>query len=179
MGGLSLAGAGLGAALAALVCSWYLRRLRRSNIEALLRHAERRANRFFRKSPMTVAEYNRALRKLACGVRNEIAHTPSEDEKWHIARRYEAFWLGERPKPERETCWFQTIMLFVPREIRSPALDHVLEDRQSMGANGRPRWLIECVTISQCLGLVAFVAWGFFWDVVNPFKSRSRISGGD
>jgi len=71
------------------------------------------------------------------------------------------------------------MMLFVPREIRSPALDHVLEDRRAMVERGRSRWLIECVTVSQCLGLVLLVAWGVVWDVLNPFKSRSRISGDD
>jgi hypothetical protein len=68
--------------------------------------------------------------------------------------------------------WFYTMSFFLPREIRSPALDYVLEDRKRLSAEGHSRWRIELITASQCLGLVAYTSWRFLWDVLNPFKSR-------
>jgi hypothetical protein len=69
-------------------------------------------------------------------------------------------------------CWFQTMTFFLTREVRSPALDHVAEEREIRAAEGYPRWCIELMTGTQCLALVVYTCWGLLWDVLNPFKSR-------
>ena len=99
-------------------------------------------------------------------------------ESIRVARRAWAFLHASRKRSNTshhsDTCWFQTMMLFVPREIRSPALDHVLEDRQAMATNGRSRWLIECITVSQCLWLVLLVAGASYGTCSIP----SRVGRG-
>lgn len=173
------AASGVASVVAALIEGWYVRLLGRDDTEARIRYAEREGMRRLAKIRTLTRENYVALEHLRSGVLNEIGHAPSEDEKQRIVRNYEAFFLTKRATLWRETCWFQKMMLFVPREVRSPALDHILEDRKDAAAKGCPRWIIEASTVSKCLGLILFVAWGFLWDVLNPFKSRSRISGGD
>jgi CheY-like chemotaxis protein len=77
-------------------------------------------------------------------------------------------------------------MFFLPREIRSPFLDHVPENRQKLAGEGRSRWLIELITISQCLGLLVR-AGGFVWNHrggrwpggFGPSRRPLRVGPGD
>jgi len=179
MDGWLSAMSGLVSVVAALIQGWYVRWLGRYDTEARLRCAEREGMRYLARIRTLTRENYEAFDELRASVRNEIVHAVSEVERQRIIRNYEGFFLSRRSEPWRETCWFQTMMLFVPREIRSPALDHILEERREAAAKGYSRWIIEASTVSKCVGLVLLVAWGFVWDVLNPFKSRSRISGGD
>ena len=89
--------------------------------------------------------------------------------------RFRAFLRGPsqtRPSPRR---WFYTLTFFVPRAVRAPALDHIIEDQERLWREGYPAWLIDLMTVSQCVWLVLRAFVGFAWDVFNPFKSR--ISG--
>jgi hypothetical protein len=68
--------------------------------------------------------------------------------------------------------WFHTIMHFIPRQIRSPWFDHLLEDRERMAAEGRSRRFIAAATAVQCLSLVLHLLWERLWDLLTPFKTR-------
>lgn len=68
--------------------------------------------------------------------------------------------------------WFHTVMHFIPRQIRSPWFDHLLEDRERMAAEGRSRRFIAMATAAQCLSLVLHLLWERLWDFLTPFKAR-------
>ena len=79
----------------------------------------------------------------------------------------------DRPRPQTvQGSLFYLVMFFIPREIRSPWFDHLLEDRQRAAAEGRGRLFIASFTIFQCVALVARCCWNFAWDILNPFKGR-------
>jgi hypothetical protein len=124
-----------------------------------------------------IYEDMRTFERLVRSTLVQLADDSSRHKK--ARRRISGRTRHKRSSPWRETCWFQKMMLFVPREVRSPALDHILEDRREASSRGCPRFLIETSTVIKCVWLVALVVWGFLWDVLNPFKSRSRISGND
>jgi hypothetical protein len=70
--------------------------------------------------------------------------------------------------------WFHSLIYFIPRELRSPWLDHLLDDRERMAIEGRGRSFIVCATVVQCFGLLTHVLWDRLWDLLTPFKPRSR-----
>lgn len=73
----------------------------------------------------------------------------------------------------RSGC-FYAFMFFIPREIRAPWFDHILDDRQRAFAEGRSRLFVAGFTFTQCVILAARCLWEFGWDVLNPFKNRTQ-----
>ncbi len=72
------------------------------------------------------------------------------------------------------SSWFHAAMFFIPRKIRAPWFDHLLEDRERMAAEGRGRGFIAWATGIQCLGLLLHLLWERLWDLLTPFKPRSH-----
>jgi hypothetical protein len=70
--------------------------------------------------------------------------------------------------------WFHTLTHFIPRQIRSPWFDHLLEDRERMAAEGRSRRFIASATAVQCASLFLHLMWDRLWELLTPFKPRSR-----
>ncbi len=65
-------------------------------------------------------------------------------------------------------------MYFIPRELRSPWLDHLLDDRERMATEGHGHCFIACATVVQCLSLLAHLLWERVWELLTPFKPRSH-----
>jgi hypothetical protein len=72
------------------------------------------------------------------------------------------------------STWFHAIMFFIPRHIRAPWFDHLLEDRDRMAAQGHSRAFITWATAIQCICLLIHLVWEQVWDMLTPFKPRSH-----
>jgi hypothetical protein len=70
--------------------------------------------------------------------------------------------------------FFHLLMHFIPRQIRSPWFEHLLEDRERMALEGRSRRFIAAATAVQCLSLLVHVLWERLWDLLTPFKPRLK-----
>jgi hypothetical protein len=87
-------------------------------------------------------------------------------------------WGRARHRATVDSSWFYLAMFFIPREIRSPWFDHILEDRQRAAAEGRGCAFIAAMTFAQCLSLLIHHIGSIVFDIVTPFK-KSRISRSD
>lgn len=130
--------------------------------------------------------WNRAVRIVD---KYHFDHTSTEDFLGYAGRmtRRKAFgsgvthwwiyWRNRRVHQAARTIesgLFHTIMHFIPRQLRSPWFDHLLEDRERMAQEGRSRRFIAIATAIQCLSLVVHVFWERIWELLTPFKARSR-----
>jgi len=82
--------------------------------------------------------------------------------------------IARRDARTVQSGWFHTVMHFIPRQIRSPWFDHLLEDRERMAMEGRSHRFIAWATAVQCMSLVAHLLWERAWDLLTPFKPRSH-----
>jgi hypothetical protein len=89
-------------------------------------------------------------------------------------RRYKVIPSDRRKRRvDVQSGLFHTVMFFIPRQIRSPWLDHLLSDRERMIGEGRSRRFVATATAVQYLSLLLHFVFGRVWDLLTPFKSRS------
>jgi hypothetical protein len=151
----------------------------------LLRARRRRAEQLAR---LKDYQYRAYLQRSVLGSGWEASAATSYLEWVGEMSRHRAFGLGlthwkiyrvnrlaaaRRDARSVESGWFHAAMHFIPRHIRAPWFDHLLEDREHMAAEGRSRRFIAAATAVQCLSLVVHLVWGRIWDALTPFKPRS------
>jgi hypothetical protein len=156
--------------------------------------------------PLIFAYVNTRLHRRE--VRREVRRLTAQRQFWvyletfaeqsrypHMRERFFLDYVGRRlrlqrfgvlpPRPagrtSRETVessWFYLTMFFIPREIRSPWFDHILDDRHRAAAEGHGKLFIAAMTFSQCVSLLVHHFGEIILDVLTPFK-RSRIRRSD
>lgn len=70
--------------------------------------------------------------------------------------------------------WFALAMFFIPREIRSPALDHILDDREALRTQGHGPVVVETATLVQVVILLLRFILDQLRDLAADVIARSR-----